>query len=883
MSASITALVVQPDGKALAASSYGEYNPRNQSSYCSVWRLNADGSWDQTFSNASGIGYIDSMVMQPDGKVLLVGDFTYINNTPRSHIARLNADGSLDATFNSGPVLGERVSTVALQPDGKVLVGGEFISINDATRNRIARLNADGSLDKTFNPGSGPNYRVGALILQPDGKVLMCGYFDAINGVPRDRIARLNVDGSLDATFIPCSGFSFSFPIALQADGKVLVCGSTNATSVGIERLNPDGSLDATFNSGVGANGAIEELTIQPDGKVLVGGNFSTFNGTSRNGIARLNADGSVDAAFNPDTESNTRLYALTLQPDGKVLIGFSVWRGSLGIERLNADGSKDASFEPGSGANSRVCALALQPDGKTLLGGQFTTINEMPRKKIARMNANGALDPTFAPRLGTSDPLGSVSVYGLELQPDGKVLVGGEFISINDVTRNRIARLNADGSLDATFNPGSGANGDVRALALQADGKVLLGGGFTSINGALCNRVARLNANGTLDAGFSSGSGANESVRALAVQGDGKILLGGYFTQINGMKRIRIARLNANGSVDTTFNPGWGPNGPIYALAVQPDGKVLLGGSFSTVNGLSRHHIARLNADGSLDATFNPGAGADDSVMTLVLQADGKVLLGGAFTKINGKPCERIARINTNGSVDTAFDTSKCANGSVHALALQADGKVLAGGDFTSIKGVARVRIARLSNPNAALPRLSVTAAGSCVTWALKGSYPQPSQVLFEQSADGRSGTWRVLGWGVAAPGLGYRLSGLSLPLKTNQYVRATGWVAGGATLCSQSVLRFYAQPQCIVCFSTNGWSGASLKGVTTQKIDPGSSSLPVTAVPPKGGVFIKWTLNGKDYSVNNPLIVTNISADLTLTAVFGPVNAVGNWHLYE
>lgn len=163
---------------------------------------------------------------------------------------------------------------------------------------------------------------------------------------------------------------------------------------------------------------------------------------------------------------------------------------------------------------------------------------------------------------------------------------------------------------------------------------------------------------------------GANDPVHALAVQADGKILVGGKFTTLGVVSRNYIARLNADGSLDTTFNPD--ADSPILALAVQPDVKILVRGTFSTLSGQVSNYIGRLNADGSLDITFN----ANSSVLTLVLQSDGKILVGGYFTTMNEQTRNYIARLNCDGSLDPTFNPG--ADYAVYALAIQNDGKIV-------------------------------------------------------------------------------------------------------------------------------------------------------------------------------------------------------------
>ena len=836
----VNAVVQQPDGKVLVC---GAFTSINGTSRNRIARLNADGSLDTTFDPGLGAdGTVNALALQADGKVLLGGSFSTIHHTTCHNIARLNTDGTLDPTFTISA--NYNVMSMVRQPDGKVLLGGHFVTINTTSRKGIARLNADGTLDTTFNPAITAEF-VNAVALAPDGKVLL-------GGGTTSPIARLNADGSVDTTFNWPSKpeKTWIHAMAVQPDGKVLLGGNFSSISdtarTHIARLNTDGSLDMSFapNLSGGTSDGIKTLAVQADGKLLLGGSITRINGTLLNNIARLNTDGTVDTTFNTGGGANIAVNTLVVQADGKALLGgqFTSVSGVARnrIARLNADGTLDDNLAIGTGAmGGPVNALAQQPDRKVLIGGDFTTFNGTARNRIARLNADGALDTTFNPGTGAG-----ATVNALALQPDGKVLLGGDFTSINITPRSRIARLNADGSPDTTFDPGTGANNKVYALALQADGKVLLGGDFTSINGTTRNRIARLNADGSLDLTFDPGTGANTTVFALALQADGKVLLGGGFTTINGTTRACIARLNANGGLDTTFNPGTGAGAAVFTLALQPDGKVLLGGQFTTFNGTARNRIMRLNADGSPDATFNPGTGANTTVSALALQSDGKVLLGGQFATINGTARVRVARLNADGSLDTTYDPGTGANDDVSALALQPDGKLLLGGWFTSMNGTGSNRIARLSNPDGAWQELTVGTNGDSATWSLAGSAAQLGQVLFEHSADGA--IWSPLGWSVAEPGVGYHLTGLNLPIRTDHYLRATGWVPGstGGNGLYRSVRIFHVVPIQYTLTYIAGANG-SINGATstTLTINHGANGTAVTAVPDTGYHFVQWS----------------------------------------
>jgi len=444
----------------------------------------------------------------------------------------------------------------------------------------------------------------------------------------------------------------------------------------------------------------------------------------------------------------------------------------------------------------SVVFATAVQPDGKTIIAGQFTQVLGVARSNIARLNADGTLDTTF-------DPKANSDVLSVAVQADGKVLLGGFFSSLQPngaasaTPRNNIARVNADGTLDPGFDPK--ANSVVSSVAVQADGKVLLGGFFTSLqpNGAASatprNYIARVNADGTLDPGFDPN--ANSFVWSVAVQADGKVLLGGRFTSLqpNGAAsatpRNYIARVNADGTLDPGFDPKAGD--AVYSVAVQADGKVLLGGLFNSLqpNGAAsttpRNRIARVNADGTLDTTFDPKANSD--VLSVAVQADGKVLLGGTFISLqpNGAasatPRNKIARVNADGTLDPGFDPN--ANNAVWSVAVQADGKVLLAGEFTSLQpnGAAsatpRNYFARLNN-DAATQVLTAPNTAQ-VLWSRSGAGPELSATTFEQSTNGGT-IWTALGSGTRVGSTAnWQLTGLSLPSTVS--IRARGRTSGG------------------------------------------------------------------------------------------------------
>ena len=342
-------------------------------------------------------------------------------------------------------------------------------------------------------------------------------------------------------------------------------------------------------------------------------------------------------------------------------------------IARLETDGTLDRTLNNLSTVGSLVEATAVQPDGKILIGGTFSSVLTVPRNNIARLNTDGTLDLAF-------DPNADGPVHAIAVQPDGKILAGGAFANIGGQMRSNIARLDAMLGMADGFKPN--ANGEVYAIAVQPDGQVLAGGAFfgaNSIGGQTRNRIARLDAATGLADSFNPD--ANARVYTIAVQADGKILAGGIFGNIAGQVRRSMARLDPTTGLADSFNPN--ALGFVFAIAVQGDGKVLAGGTFSGANsigGQSRNFIARLDAVTGAADSFDPNA--NQTVYTIAVQADGKILVGGDFfgaNSIGGALRNRIVRLDAVTGLADSFDPN--SDSSVNSIAVQADGKILAGG----------------------------------------------------------------------------------------------------------------------------------------------------------------------------------------------------------
>ncbi len=1257
--AAIFAMAVQPDQRILIGGAFTTYNAflRNR-----IARVNPNGTLDRTFDPGNGAdGLVTTLALQPDGYILIGGDFLAVNGFNRYHVARLTPSGAVDTTFNPGAGADGTVWSLAISTNDSVIIGGEFNSFNNYPSSRVARLDSSGNLDLAFDTSSlGINGTVWAVAPLTDGKVIIGGDFNLVGGLLRPGIARLNADGSVDADFDPGLGANDTvYTLWVQNDGNILVGGAFTqfhtASHHGLTRLLPDGQLDPAFNPGAGANDVVYSILVSPtNSAIYAGGMFTTFNQTRRVGLVRLFPDGTVDTSFldtaynqfagltgpwfNPDRYPRSFVYALGLEdvevygiarqdvliagsfnrvggggtnrrsydtrenlallvggetvgpgnltlthptysvnengsflwvtltrtngtlgsvgtrfspdpfpvgagaavygkdytynplsyglsvygstwgppggPDTRMLSDGIWWRnypdprsvlpeiqqpGPFNNARVDIhdnaikDGNRtfglnltipwqldtfflgganmplatalgpqpsttslllDNENPPGTfsfittnytvsetagrvsilvvrtngtggtvtlkyltqnlvgspppgvgfarastnsptpngnyyatngtltfypGITSRTFEVNIRQDGQinpdlalllvitniaaqnpasgtalggitnawlTIIDGDFpqgrlnfssvafmtnetagnavitvtrtggsqgtmtvlcsTTntlasatntpavpnVNYLPVTNVLLTWANGdsapksftvpvlhdnqitsnltvgltlstpvlngmtnytALGPVsnavlsilnvdslgslsfssphysqnenggfaiipvvrqggsvgtviatfnastginatpgidFLPTNGTLafgpgelskvftvqlldnaivdapdravllqltnpvppgilsspataslsliddetfnlppggmdpnfHPLFNGAVHAVALQPNGAIVAAGSFTLANYITRHRVARLNADGTLDFTFasKPG-GADNTVRALALQTDGRMLIGGDFLSYDGINRSRFARLNLDGTLDWQFDPGSALNDSAYAIAEtftddsRSERKILVGGNFTLANGAPRRYLAQFNDNGSVDLAFKVAAGAgglDGPVWAIAVQPDRKIIIGGDFRSVNGEPRNHIARLNPDGSLDASFsNSGIGANSSVRALAVQRDGRILVGGLFTSVEDAPQNRIARLNSDGSLDASFNTGAGANDAVYAIALQPDNRILLGGAFTRCGGVARSRVTRLNSDGSVDPTINFGA----------------------------------------------------------------------------------------------------------------------------------------------------------------------------
>jgi len=355
-----------------------------------------------------------------------------------------------------------------------------------------------------------------------------------------------------------------------------------------------------------GFDNTVLALALQADGKVLVGGYFTSVGGLQRAGLARLNSDGSVDGSFAPPIVAPGYVTSIALRADAKIVVGGYFPGSGNAVMRLNADGSLDAY--PSAQPDSAVSRLVNQTNDGVVIGGDFVNVDSHPYYHVARLKPDGSVDGTFSPVFAMADS-NDANIYDIELQPDGKILVAGHYQYAAGTLSNGLVRLQTDGTPDPDFNwpfatgvyyPEVDRVLPTPTAGLLVAGPLYLTGYPSTVS------LALLKSDGSLDTSLTPGYFG--STQALARQSSGDFLIGGILV-VDGNPNdvIYLARISPTGSVDFTFPTavGTGPNNAVTAIAVQADDRLLVGGGFTQVGNKVRNHIARLNANGSLDLTF--------------------------------------------------------------------------------------------------------------------------------------------------------------------------------------------------------------------------------------------------------------------------------------
>ena len=703
----IQALASQPDGQLLVAG----WRQEGRSAGALIFRVRADGSPDPGFGTSGSVerlpalGYFSSsaLALYPDGRILVAGESTDgcfpppcgPVPAPAWTLDRYLRDGTADPTLPERTLAFSTGWTgdpdqLLVQADGTIWIAGPAGSGGTA----LARLLPDGTPDPNFGqdgvviiPNGMP---IASLTVQADGTLLASG---VVAG--RLAAARYRPDGTLDPTF-GAGGITPAGPAAtgaanliLQPDGQVLV-GGTAPNPAGsdllVVRFQPDGSLDSGFATGGSARvdfGQAElggRLALNPDGTMVLVGTTPAATSESPDTdliLARLTAGGALDPAFGSGgtvrtvtTASQAQARALVAQPDGRLVAAGAAARGpsqsTFALARYLPDGSLDPTFGTAGrvqtdlgGVRPQAMALVLQPDGKFVAaGGKDATSNDCgDPPTFARYDSAGLLDPSFGHAGVVTFTLGNScggGVQSLALQPDGKLVASG-FWSNGSFYDFDLWRLLPNGQLDPAFGSGgqvttsfSGA-AVAEALVLQPDGKILAAGwaNFPAPHVAL----ARYLPGGGLDSTFGTAGRVettlpmNAQGQALALQPDGKIVVGGraWTGQIGAL----LLRYLPSGTLDPAFGPGgyvWTPRSSPSGVYGSPRLAIQLSGRIVLADGAGYFLLLGYRSDGSLDPGFGAGGqtqvdfGGSDDAAALVLAPDGSLRVAGTTVDWSGR-----------------------------------------------------------------------------------------------------------------------------------------------------------------------------------------------------------------------------------------------------
>lgn len=757
-------VAVQADGKIVVVGS--SFNGTNND--FAVVRYTSSGVLDSTFGSGgqvtTAIGSSSdiphSVAIQSDGKIVVAGD-SYNGSYSDFALVRYTTSGAVDSTFGtSGKVTtaigsyDDYCSGVALQNDGKIIVVG---AVSDGSgKFALVRYTGSGALDSSFGAGGKVTTAFGSysddgrsVVVQSDGKVVAAGY--SIIGGNRDfALVRYTSSGALDSSFgtngkittAIGSSDDFCFSMTLQSDGKIVAAGHSVIGGIedfAIVRLEGDPApptVTTTAPTGITTTSGTLNGTINPNGLTTTAqfqyglttsyGSTASVTLSPNNGSTAQNVSTNL-SGLTPSTLYHYRLIATNAGGTASTVDG--TFTTSSLDPTFSGDGVQTTAYT--YGAQGR--AMAVQADGKVVVAGWVGNASN-DDSTIVRYNVDGTLDGSFGTGGIVTIALGADDgFYAVAIQPDGKIVAAG---TAHTGTSNEFAlvRYNTNGSLDTTFDAdgkvftafdlGGSLFDEILDIALQPDGKIVAVG-LAYKSTATDIAIARYNANGSLDTSFDGDGKLNSALgtpnsqaRAVALQPDGKIVVGGLID--NGTNYdIGLVRYLTNGALDGTFGTGGkvtfgiGPgNDAIYSIALQPDGKIVAAGDYVTGAGDFNGLLLRFHADGSNDSSFD-GDGrrgyeigaSDDSFRGVSLQADGRIVAAG-YARAGSYDDMAVLRVNVDGSLDTTFDGDgmwTLAPGPLfdrlYGVALAPDGAIVGAGTSEDASGKSQIAAVRLLN----------------------------------------------------------------------------------------------------------------------------------------------------------------------------------------
>ncbi|QNH62728.1 T9SS type A sorting domain-containing protein [Hymenobacter sediminicola] len=642
--------------------------------------LGTAGAGDQNWQDAFGPSLgpdaeVRTTVVAPNGDVYIGGMFRNVGNVSANYLAKW--DGTTWSSLGTG--LNGAVYALAVDGNGNVYAGGNFTTAGGISASRIARWNGTA----WSSLGTGLNSVVQALALDAAGNVYAGGYFTTAGGVGASGIAKWNGTAWSSLGGPPKSYGAYSTDVlALAVDGNGNVYASCAYNFVqfydyNISRWNGSTWNDISFDSAIfGYNGPVYALKTDNAGNLYAGGNFQTISGVAANNMAKWNGTAWSSLGAGPNSQVN----ALAVDGSGNVYAGgFFTTAGGVSANRVARwNGTTWSSLGPG--LNDIVWALALDGSGNLYAGGVFMAAGGLNARRLAKWNGSAwsALNSGVA-----GEGMGA-RVRAVALDGAGNVYVGGDFTTAGSISANFIAKWNG-----TTWSAlGTGLNANVNALAVDGSGNVYAGGGFTIAGGLSASRIAKWD--GTTWS--TLGTGLNSNVATVAVDGSGNVYAGGEFTAAGGISASRIAKWNGT----AWSSLGTGMNGGVEALVVDGGGQLYAGGYFTTAGGVGTNGIAKWNGTAwsalGTGVIFSPATQFQAGVTALAVDGNGTLYAGGSFTSAGGTAASYIAQWNGTAWSSVGSGT----NAFIWGLAVDSRNNLYAGGDFTTAGGTSASRIAK-------------------------------------------------------------------------------------------------------------------------------------------------------------------------------------------
>jgi hypothetical protein len=639
-------------------------------------------------------------------------------------------------------------TTAVRLADGRLVVAGNFLTVDGATRAYLVRLQSDGEVDTTWAPA--PNGTVSALYLDALGRLYVAGLFTQIAGQPRTRVARFDATGALDTWIVTSNNAANAIAPGLASE--VCIGGSfTQVNGVARPRLacvsTVDGALNMAFNP---APDAAVTALFNDAGTLYVGGFFSTIGGLARPSLARMALSGSGAAdAWNPQPTGS--VYAFAPGAAGQLYVGGSF--GSMGgqvrrgIARFTTATGALSTWNPGGGSTN-VLAVGLAPNGSggIFVAGGFSEIGGLMRENAAQISSTGVVSPTWNPGLSLRYATDVIA------EPNGDAIVLGPFALAGGGEHLGIARVLAAGTVDPQFNTALEVPSSTFAAArVPGEGSLIVGGSFVRANGLIRRYLLKVLPNGSVDSNWSPE--ADDEVRSIQVDALGRVYVAGSFAAIDGAPRAGLARLlnSADGAVD----PNWIPN-------TSTPGKIVLRpeGLYLTASAGGQSNLIRLGigATATLDTTWVPAP--NSSVSDLVGTLDGSLVVAGNFTMMLGTPRAGLAKIGTGATATLDPLWAPQLTGATNVALAEFDNSIYLSGEFSAVNGVARSRLAKVSAVGAGTldlawaPSLTATegyglalstdASHLYVAGNAGGGFFRPFLARYEHTTGWRDSTWR-------------------------------------------------------------------------------------------------------------------------------------------